>query len=91
MDTAKKKSHTLKFRVTESEYEIILKQVTAQNTTVSEVLRNSLFKGNNDIGNTIRDQFILQNMYNLIQHTQMPKSSRNSLIQEINRYGKSWN
>lgn len=87
MPKKENKTKTIKIRVTESEYEAIAKLAAQGNDTLSSIIRDALFtKDNNDINTGIQTELFKQQLYNLIQHTPMPKDSRKILIKELDKH-----
>lgn len=79
------KSESVKVRVTKTELHCI--QQIAQNRpdTVSNVIRDAMFNQQSDFCSSIKNELIKQRIFNLIQHTSMPKASRENLIKELNQ------
>lgn len=86
MKNTERKTKTIKLRVTESEYEAIAIQSQRNSTTISDTIRKTIFNSSNSSSAAILAELSRQKMYNLIQHTQMPLHSRESLMKELNRH-----
>lgn len=88
MKSHENKSESIKIRLTKTELDSIRKTAEEHSDTVSNVIRNVLFNNKLDLCSSIRAELIIQQIYNLIQHTAMPKESRENLIKELNSYDK---
>lgn len=86
MSKPDRKSRVLKFRITESEYDVIAKQAAEKNTNVSEVIRNALFQNNSEISSAIHNELLKQELFNLMHHVEMPKKSRETILKELNKH-----
>ncbi len=86
MKNTERKTKTIKLRVTESEYEAITIQSQRDSTTISDTIRKTIFNSSNSSSTAILAELSRQKMYNLIQHTSMPKYARESLMKELNRH-----
>ncbi len=86
MKNTERKTKTIKLRVTESEYEAIAMQTQVNSTTISDTIRKIIFNSSNSSSAAVLAELSRQKMYNLIQHTQMPKHSRESLMKELNKH-----
>ena len=86
MKSHENKSESIKIRLTKTEFCSI--QQTAQNRsdTVSNVIRDAMFNQQSDLCSSISSELVKQKIYNLIQHTAMPKASRENLIKELNSH-----
>ena len=91
MKSHENKTESVKIRLTKTELDSIRKTAEEHSDTVSNVIRNILFKKQLDLCSSIRTELIRQKMYNLIQYTAMPKTSRENLIKELNNYDRRWN
>ena len=91
MPKTEKKSKYVKVRVTESEFNAINTKAKSNHTTISNVLREACFNSdcNCSIADSIRNEIRFQKIFNLIQHTKMPRSSREKLIKELNNHDDS--
>lgn len=85
------KTESVKIRLTKTELDSIRKTAEEHSDTVSNVIRDILFKKQRDLCSSIRTELIRQKTYNLIQHIAMPKASRENLIKELNNYDGRWN
>ena len=86
MKNHENKSESVKIRLTKTEFTSIRKTAEEHSNTVSNVIRDILFNNQLDLCSSIRTELIRQKTYNLIQHTAMPKESRENLIKELNNY-----
>ena len=86
MKNTERKTKTIKLRVTESEYEAIAMQTQVNSTTISDTIRKIIFNSSNSSSAAVLAELSRQKMYNLIQHTSMPKYARESLMKELNRH-----
>lgn len=91
MKNHENKTESVKIRLTKTELDSIRKTAEEHSDTVSNVIRDILFKKQRDLCSSIRIELIKQKTYNLIQHTDMPKASRENLIKELNNYDRRWN
>lgn len=83
MKNHENKSESVKIRLTKTELDSIRKTAEEHSDTVSNMIRNILFNNQLDLCSSIRAELIRQQIYNLIQHTAMPKESRENLIKEL--------
>ena len=88
MKSHENKSESVKNRLTKTELDSIRKTAEEYSDTVSNVMRNVLFNNQLDLCSSVRSELIRQQIYNLIQHTAMPKESRENLIKELNNYDR---
>lgn len=86
MKNHENKTKSAKMRLTKTEFDSIRKTAEEHSNTVSNVIRDILFNNQLDLCSSIRTELIRQKTYNLIQHTAMPKESRENLIKELNSY-----
>lgn len=91
MKNHENKTESVKIRLTKTELDSIRKTAEEHSDTVSNVIRDILFKKQRDLCSSIRAELIRQKTYNLIQHIAMPKASRENLIKELNNYDRRWN
>lgn len=89
MPKTEKKTKYVKVRVTEPEFNAINTKAKRNHTTISNVLREACFNSNCSIADSIRNEIRFQKVFNLIQHTKMPRSSREKLIKELNNHDDS--
>lgn len=80
------KTESVKIRLTKTEFHSIRQIAENHSDTVANVIRDALFNEQADLCSSIRTELINQKMYNLIQHTNMPKASCEKLIKELNHY-----
>lgn len=85
MKKTEKKTDILKVRVTSAERKAIEAQAENSASTVSSIVRKSLFTDKTDPVIAIRTELEKQRLFNLLQHTRMPKDSRELLIKELNK------
>lgn len=86
MSTREKKTQNIKIRMTKTEENAVIKIAEENHSTVSDVIRNALFNNKNDMNSSIIVELYKQKTYNLIQHTPMPKESRENIVKELNEY-----
>lgn len=86
MPKTEKKTKYVKVRVTEPEFNAINTKAKSSDTTISNVLREACFNSDCSIADSIRNEMRFQKIFNLIQHTKMPRSSREELIKELNNH-----
>ncbi|WP_455055463.1 plasmid mobilization protein [Merdimonas faecis] len=89
MPKTEKKTKYVKIRITESEFNAINTKAKSNHTTISNVLREACFNSDCCIADSIRNEIRFQKIFNLIQHTKMPRSSREKLIKELNNHDDS--
>ena len=85
MKKTEKKTDVLKVRVTSTERKAIEAQAENSASTVSSIVRKSLFTDKADPVIAIRTELEKQRLFNLIQHTKMQKNSKELLIKELNK------
>lgn len=86
MNNHENKTKYVKARLSDTEFNAVQQTVTNYLTTISDLIRKALFDQRTDLCSSIRTELIKQEMYNLIQHTAMPKESRKKLIEEMNNH-----
>ena len=86
MNKNEKKTESVKIRLTQTEFYSIQQIALKSSSSISSVIRSALFDRQTDFGSSIKSELIKQKIYNLIQHTKMPKASRENLIKELNRH-----
>ncbi len=80
------KSESVKIRLTKTEFCSIRQTAQNRSDTVSNVIRDAMFNQQSDLCSSISSELVKQKIYNLIQHTAMPKASRENLIKELNSH-----
>lgn len=80
------KSESVKVRLTKTELHCIQQIAQNHSDTVSNVIRDAMFNQQSDRCSSISSELVKQKIYNLIQHTAMPKASRENLIKELNSH-----
>lgn len=79
------KSESVKVRLTKTELHCIQQIAQNRSATVSNMIRDAIFNQQSNLCSSIKNELIKQRLYNLIQHTPMPKASRENLIKELNQ------
>lgn len=86
MRTSEKKTQNIKIRMTKTEENAVIRIAKENHSTVSDVIRKTLFNNTTEINTSIMIELYKQRIYNLIQHTPMPKDSRENIVKELNKY-----
>ena len=86
MSNQHKLSETIKFRLTEGEFDTLTMYVANNpGTSLSSVIRDAIFNSNNRISFALREELVQQRLYNLIQRVKISESAKKSMIEELNR------
>ena len=85
MKYSKEYKITYKFRTTMTQAEAINSYAQINNYTVSEAIRELLFDESTDLVVLIHKELVKQQVYNLLENTQMPKQTRKKLIEEVSK------
>lgn len=86
MSNQHKLSKTIKFRLTEEEFNALTMYVANNpGTSLSSVIRDAIFNSNNIISFALREELVRQRLYNLILRAKISEPAKNSIIEELNR------